>query len=277
VKSCHRVEVDAAQVGPHGLVGDREWQLVTPDGVPLTQRQHPALARVHPTLVPDGVRLAAEGRPDLEVARPAAVDRDAVTGLGEVVRVADAGAEAAGWCTAFLGVPCRLTAIAPGYLRRLPAAIDLFGQDLSLADAAPVLAVTEASHSFLVERAREPFGVERFRPNLVVGGAEPWEEDTWEVLTAGPATLRGVLPWPRCAIPQVDQESGRRHREPAVVLRRYRWCTEAPTVPEFVRPLLSGHALFGLACSAGPEGAVIRVGDAVRVLSRGAPVLAAPR
>ena len=62
-------------------------------------------------------------------------------------------------------------------------------------------------------QAAEEFGMDRFRPNLVVSGTEPWEEDTWfgvrigeaEGVRIGDAEVRCVVPWPRCAIPQIDQ------------------------------------------------------------------------
>jgi uncharacterized protein YcbX len=62
VKSCHRVEVDHAVVGAlGGFVGDREWQVVRPDGVLITQRELPALTRVYPSPIEGGIRLEADG------------------------------------------------------------------------------------------------------------------------------------------------------------------------------------------------------------------------
>ena len=145
---------------------------------------------------------------------------------------------------------------------------DLFGQEVSLADAAPVLLVNAASHRFLLQHAAEPFGIERFRPNLVVDGCDPWEEDTWDRVSVGEAVFGAVLPWPRCSVPQVDQDSGRRRREPAVVLKRFRWCTDARIIPELLRELVAAKALFGVGGSIGPEGAVVGIGDPVEVVAR---------
>ena len=275
VKSCRRVEVAEAVVGPYGLRGDREWQLSTPDGDRITQRQHPALARVQPVPISDGLRLRCEGRPELEVARPESTDA-VVRAYGGRISVADAGDDAARWFEDLLGIPCRLVAMAAGYRRRLPEAVDVFGQEVALGDAAPVLVASEASHRYLLDRATEPFGIERFRPNVIVRGAEPWAEDTWRTFTVGPATFRAGLPWPRCSMPQIDQTTGERHREPAVVLKKYRWCAEAPELSAPLRDLVCGNALFGIGCSAGPDGALIRVGDPIEVVEAGGPLLPAP-
>ena len=46
LKGCRAVDLDQAVVEPWGLAGDRRWLLVDADGQFLTQREHPALARL---------------------------------------------------------------------------------------------------------------------------------------------------------------------------------------------------------------------------------------
>ena len=267
--------MDHALVGRYGLQGDREWQVQGPDGQMMNQRRFPALARVQPIPLPGGLRLACDGMPDLEVERPHEVDRDGKTFFGRV-RLADAGDEAASWFERVLRIPCRLTAIASGYRRRVIVGDDLFGQEVSLADAAPVHLVNAASHRFLLQHAAEPFGIEPFRPNLVIDGCDPWEEDTWRLVSVGNADVHVVMPWPRCAVPQVDQDTGRRRREPAIVLKRFRWCSEAGSLPEDLREIVAGNALFGVGGSIAPEGAVITLGEPVEVLAAGEALLRVP-
>jgi uncharacterized protein YcbX len=273
VKGCHRVEVDRAVVGAGGLVGDREWQVFGDDGEVVTQRSNPMLALVQPTLVEGGLRLSAPGRGTVEVRRPARADRVVRALLGDEVSVGDGGDEAAGWLSAVTGTPCRLVALAAPDARR----IDLVpNQPVSLADATPVLVANEASWRDLRQRAVEAFGIERFRPNLIVDGAEPWAEDTWQRFSIGDARLEGVVPMPRCTVPQVDQDSGKRHREPAVALRAHRWCTDAPGLSEGWRPFFRGKGLFGLGATIGEPGAVVRGGDPVEVHSTAPPLIAPP-
>jgi uncharacterized protein len=271
IKGCHRIEVDQAIVSPLGLAGDREWQVVRdPLGGEqpfLTQRTAPQLTRVHPTLTEAGIVLRADGMPDLAVDRPAVADTTTIHYSGESL-AADAGDDAAAWFGEIVGEPVRLVGVAPGYER------DVFGAfrtHAAFTDAAPLLVANDASHAFLAERAVEPFGPERWRANVWVDGAEPWVEDTWRVVHVGPsrAVVTLVIPWPRCAVPQVDQEDGTRHREPAIVLKQHRWCRE---IPEGLTPLatmLPGNALFGMAGAIEPAGATIAVGDEVVVVETG--------
>jgi uncharacterized protein YcbX len=268
VKGCHRIEVDRALVGPYGLVGDREWQLVAEDGDFVTQRRRTSLTRIHPALAEGGLVLRAEGRQDLEVARPAVADTPTKHYSGEAL-VGDAGDEAAAWCSEVVGEPVRLVGIAPGYERNT----GLFTTESNLGDAAPVTVVTDASHEFLAERAKEPFGPERWRINVFVAGGEAWAEDTWREIRLGDATAHLVLPWPRCAVPQVDQEDGTRHKEPAAVLKQHRWCAELPNGTPLEQAILCGNALFGMAGSIEPVGATIAVGDEVSVVGTGPSLL----
>jgi uncharacterized protein YcbX len=277
IKSCRAVAVDAATVSAIGLVGDRTWQVV-PAGLQsrgLTQRQHSNLATVQPEPVADGgLRLTTPGMPTIEVDRP---DGELITVLSHFkvpVNATDAGDHAAAWFSEVTGEPVRLVVMPEGSGWRLPEDLDIFGQNAPFSDAAPLLVTAEASLDWLRDRASEDFGMDRFRPNVVVGGSEPWAEDSWAEFAIGDAELRGVVPWPRCAIPQIDQRTGDRNREPAKVLRSHRWCTKAPTVSAPFRGILEGSGLFGIGCAVGPVGATIRLGDEVTVATTAPPVMA---
>jgi uncharacterized protein YcbX len=270
IKACHGFEVERVAIGDLGIVGDREWQLMDAETRAfITQRTHPELALVHPEPVDDGVLLHAEGRPDLHVRRPASLDTTTTTFTGEVA-VGDGGDDAAAWFSELLGASVRLVGMAPGYERPVPG---LFEGQVGLGDAAPIVVVNEASHRFLVERAKEPFGLDRWRTGVVVDAGEPWVEDTWQRIRVGPVTMRFVIPWPRCAVPQVDQDTGARHKEPAVVLKAHRWCRELPHGNPLEQLMLPGNALFGMAADIETRGVDIAVGDDVEVLAAGEALL----
>ena len=260
IKGCGGIPVERATLGAYGLAGDREWQVVAGEDF-VTQRTHPRLATVRPALAEGGVVLRAAGMADLFVERPARADRRASTYSGPV-QVGDAGDAAAAWFSDLLADDVRVVGIAPGYER----ATGLFATESNLGDVAPVLVVNEASHRFLAERAVEPFGLDRWRANLVVDAGQPFVEDTWRTARVGDATLRLVYPWPRCAVPQVDQVTGQRRREPAVVLKGHRWCTSVDSDDAIATMMLPGSALFGMGASLEPAGATIAVGDALEVL-----------
>ena len=276
VKSCRRVEVGQAAVVATGLEHDREWQVVDADGACVTQRNHSAMATIDTALDGDDVVLSVDGTGSARLSVGAGTATSVRSLLGTEVEGVDAGDEAADFVSTVLGEPCRLAAVTDASDRRAPRSLDVFDQPLTFVDLAPVLIANEASLRWLVERAQEPFGMERFRPNLIVDAGDPWVEDTWGDLSVGEASVTAHLPWPRCAVPQIDQDSGERRREPALALRQHRWCTEAPSLEGNQRKMMEGNGLFGMGCRIGPIGSVISVGDLVTVHSTREPVLAPP-
>lgn len=273
IKSCRGHSIDSAEVNATGLRHDRRWQLVDNDGAPVTQREKPVLATVQPELTDVGLSITAEGHPTLEVSNPTATSRTVSSLLGMSVEVADAGDEAADWFSTLLEAPTRLVGLVDDGGCGHPPAFDYFDQHVAFSDAAPVLLTNQASLEWLQERAGETFAMDRFRPNIVVTGAQAWAEDRWSSVRIGEAHVRVVFPWPRCAIPQIDQVSGKRHKEPARVLKSHRWCAPGPAIPETSRQLIEGNSLFGLGCSIGPAESELHVGDAVEIEQTMEPVI----
>ncbi|MEL7156219.1 MAG: MOSC N-terminal beta barrel domain-containing protein [Actinomycetota bacterium] len=276
IKSCGGVSVTSATVSDTGLAGDRQWQ-VSSGGKPVTQRQKSILATVRPQPIEGGLRLSAPEQPTIEVARPSAVESETKVLIGVPMAVADAGDDAAGWFATLLDDPdARLHALPPAAGVSIPSTIDVFGQRIAFGDLAPVLVANTASLDWLVERADEPFAIDRFRANIVVGSDTPFAEETWARFQVGPAELRYGMAWPRCAIPQVDQNSGERHKEPARVLAAHRKVTDASVLSDDLRRIVEGSAVFGVGCAIGPVGSEIAVGDAVTVTESQTPLLAPP-
>ena len=182
-------------VGPYGLRGDREWQVQGPDGQMMNQRKFPGLARVRPFLIRSGFCLEHDEMPALEVRRPDVVTGDGKTLFG-LVPVADAG-DRGRWHGSKRPhrLQCRLTAIAAGYHRRVVLGEDLLGQEVSFADAAPVLVV--ARPRFVSSSSEgQPFGIDGSAPTWSSTGSTVGRGHLATV-SIGPAEVELVMPWPR--------------------------------------------------------------------------------
>lgn len=58
--------------------------------------------------------------------------------------------------------------------------------------------LTEASLDDLNKRLENPISSLQFRPNIVVSGTEPFDEDNWEWIKIGDkVVIRNVKPCPR--------------------------------------------------------------------------------
>jgi hypothetical protein len=79
---------------------------------------------------------------------------------------------------------------------------------VSFADGFPFLVTNTASLEDLNARLERPVEMRRFRPNLVISGATPWDEDNWTTLTAGDVSISLVKPCSRCILTTVDPDTG---------------------------------------------------------------------
>jgi hypothetical protein len=96
------------------------------------------------------------------------------------------------------------------------------GTRVSFADAFPFLLISEESLSDLNSRLTRPLPMNRFRPNLVIAGGEPYVEDTLERFAISGIAFRAVKPCGRCVVTTTDQETTERGVEPLRTLATYR-------------------------------------------------------
>jgi uncharacterized protein YcbX len=226
VKSCRGMDVDAFRVTETGPEWDRRWMIVTSaDGRFITQRSHPAMARIAVAIAGGNLRLTGEDIAPLLV--PLAHDGEArrVTIWDDGCLGVDSGDDAADWLAATLGEPLRLVRIDPSVPRL--ASTEYAGPGhypVSFSDGYPVLMISRESLADLNRRLPEAVPMERFRPNVVIEGVAAYAEDAMVRFRFGYVVLRGVKRCARCAIPTTDQRTGARHphQEPIRTLKEYR-------------------------------------------------------
>lgn len=263
VKSIRGTAPGEAAVEPWGLAGDRRWMLVDDHGRFVSQRRLPRLALVGATpLGGGGLRVESSGWEPLTVAAPEPGRTRRVRVWRDEVEVVPADPAAGEWFSAFLGTEVRMVYLDDPALRRpVDPRYAREGETVSLADGFPLLVTASASLTALNalvaagdHPGEGPLPMDRFRPNLVVDGTEPWAEDGWRRLRVGPVVFRVAKPCARCVITTTDQQTGARGTEPLRALGGYR-----PHRP-FGKDLVFGQNLV-------PENlGTLRVGDPVAVL-----------
>lgn len=201
IKSAAGLAVQQRRLDERGLAGDRTYMVVDDRGVYLSQREAPRLATVRPQ---PGEPLVVSTPGGQAEARPAA--RTRVTVWEHTGPAVDCGDEVADLLGEHLGRSCRLVMLAPEHLR--PTAIG--GGQVGFADGYPLLITTESSLADLNARLPSPLPMDRFRPNLVVTGSVPFDEDDWLQVQIGDTRIDVVKPCARCAITRVDQATGLR-------------------------------------------------------------------
>jgi Uncharacterized Fe-S protein len=82
----------------------------------------------------------------------------------------------------------------------------------SLSDGYPFLIIGQESLNDLNSRLIEKVGMDRFRPNIVFVGGEPFDEDKFNSFKINDVIFYSVKPCSRCLITTTDQSSGERKK-----------------------------------------------------------------
>ena len=236
VKSCAGIGQEHVRTAPRGLVastpsgtvGDREWMIVDGGGTFVTQREYPRLALIGTTLEDGALILCVPGSAALTVSleRCRGATREVVVWRSRV-RAHDAGDDAAAWLSSALGADLRLVRFDPSD-RRLcnPDFAGDSGAHTAFADGYPLLVVAESSLADLNARlaagGSRALPMNRFRPNIVLAGLEPFAEDHIDTLSIDGVTIKLVKPCTRCQITTTDQDTGQVGAEPLATLRGFR-------------------------------------------------------
>ena len=142
--------------------------------------------------------------------------------------------------------------------------------DVNFPDVLPVLIASEASISELNARLGQKghgnITIERFRPNIIIRGGEPWEEDSWKTVringdNSWVTTLSGgnkdaididiVARCARCQVPNVDPDTAEKDKkQPWDTLMSYRRVDEGikwkPCFGMLGCPRGEGHVEVGM-------------------------------
>lgn len=254
IKACRGHSLESALVERRGLQHDRRFLIVDPQGVAITQRDIASLALVVPNLADSTLGLSAPDMPTILL--PIAVDgpiQRATVWDDSDIKTIDQGDAAAEWLSSYLKVDARLVFMPQDGIRPVNPQYATHTDDtVSFADGYPILIASQESLDDLNSRLEIPLPMNRFRPNLVVSGCGPFEEDTWQRIRIGEVEMALIKPCARCEVTTIDQQSLVKGKEPLKTMATF-------------RRVGGTKVMFGMNVIPLNE-AKIRVGDSVIVL-----------
>ncbi|MDX7987695.1 MOSC domain-containing protein [Xenorhabdus sp. 12] len=258
VKSMRGLQLSHSLVNESGLMFDRNFMITTLDGTFITGRQYPQMLLFTPTMLNNGLYLRA---PNGESATILYTDfqeeRFPTEVWGNHFTALVAPEWINTWLSGFFETPVQLRWLSEELTRRVKKFPEI---SLSFADGYPYLIINEASFHSLQKRCPASIKIEQFRANIIVTGAEPFEEDSWQVIQIGDIIFDLPKPCSRCILTTVSPEKGRKNPkgEPLATLQSFRTAKESNDVD------------FGQNAIARNSG-IIRVGDRVTVLEKKTP------
>lgn len=232
VKSLGGFSVQDAITTDRGFEHDRRWMLVDENGRFISQRECAAMACLHTAPLAGGFRVT-DVRDGATLELPWSIstgDPLTATVWSDTVDLIAAQDHLSIWFSSRSGLPCTLAYMPDATTRTVDRT---FAEGItSLSDGFPYLIVSQASLDDLNARIRSSsdaltdrsfdLPMDRFRPNIVVAGGEPFQEDTWTQVRIGEHAFSLVKPCARCPIPTIDQRTGERGKEPLRTLATYR-------------------------------------------------------
>ncbi|XP_003702244.1 mitochondrial amidoxime-reducing component 1 [Megachile rotundata] len=275
VKSLGPIRMNAMECTQLGLksgwLRDRTLMLIDLNGRFVTARQHPKMVQVSPSVTESVLTLSAPGMMSMSI------DLSQVNGKGfrvavwgQPVQACDCGEEAARWLSRFIlqeDTGFRLVYYPLSHptreVRQKNKYFPLTCEDTgAYPDATSYNLINESSVAELNSRLDNPVIWEQFRPNFVVKGAVPYEEDSWEWVKIGDVIFKNVMPCTRCIFTTIDPETGKKDpkAEPLKTLKSYRQITDP-----LYRPMTGESPVMGIHLGLRSPGGTVRIGDPIYV------------
>ncbi len=218
VKSLGGVWLNNAKVMEKGLEHDRRWMLVDENNTFMTIRKYSEFLFFKVEIGEETYNISYRGEAMTIPHKIQEGERIHTSVWGSEVEAIAGERNWDDWFSDRLGVRCRLVHMPEAADRRIKSQ---WGDGtVSFADGYPYLIVGKASLNDLNSRLEVPLEMERFRPNLVFEGGEPFEEFRWSNFFIGSNRFQGLKPCERCVVTTYDPVTGDKGREPLLTLSR---------------------------------------------------------
>ncbi|XP_027184554.1 mitochondrial amidoxime reducing component 2-like [Coffea eugenioides] len=235
IKSCRGISVFRAPLSSTGFRWDRQWLVVNSKGRAYTQRVEPKLALVEVELpneafsdcwVPNNSSYMVIRAPSMDplkvpLSKPSAT-ADGVSVWEWSGSAFDEGDGASKWFSRYLGKPSRLVRFNEASETRNVDPNYAPGYKVMFSDQYPFLLASQGSLEALNKLLKEPIPINRFRPNILVDGCEPFAEDLWKEIRIQKLTFNGVKLCSRCKVPTINQETAMANSEPTETMKKFR-------------------------------------------------------
>jgi uncharacterized protein YcbX len=223
IKSLAGIAVTKALVTKTGFEYDRRWMLVDENCRFISQREVSEMALLQVSVRDNGLMVTHKTKSDSTIIPFQSAGRQVeVTVWDDTCMAEYVSAETDKWFSDMLGLNCRLVYMPDETKRVVDQRYAPADAITSFSDAYPFLIVGQASLDNLNSRLDQALPMNRFRPNIVFTGGQPYEEDRIAHFTVNDIDFFGVKLCARCNIITIDQETAQSAKEPTKTLAGYR-------------------------------------------------------
>lgn len=255
IKSLGGIRVDSAFAEDRGLQYDRRYLLVDENGTFLTQRDLPQMALLKLSFEKNGFKVCnSADNSSITIPLESYSDEKIMIQIwDDICNSVIVDKKLDEWFSEILKVKCSLVYMPDNEKRVVEKKYVNENHIVSFADAYPFLIIGQSSLDDLNSRLEIPLPINRFRPNFVFSGGNPYEEDNWKNFKIGGINFRAVKPCARCVITTTNQETAELSNEPLKTLSIYR--------------KINGKVMFGMNVICNTTGNV-KIGDKIELLEQ---------
>ncbi|SDG60835.1 hypothetical protein SAMN04487996_120123 [Dyadobacter soli] len=225
VKSLAGTRVPVARAGWSGLQYDRHWMITDARGHCLTQREIPGMALLRASVTTHGLQISLIHESGNTILVPFSTEigpQLQVKVWDDTVNASAPGEQANQWLSDQLHHQLKLVGMQPDVSNRAYDVSPYPPGALSFADDFPYHLISQSSVDDLNTRLEEKVTIERFRPNFVIAGLSPFEEDQLGRFCIGEAQFASISGCERCVVVNINPRSGERGRQPLKTLASFR-------------------------------------------------------
>ena len=225
IKSLGGVSLPSVNITDRGFEHDRRWMLIDNNNRFLSQREFAAMALLKVEITKEGLKVFHQNdTTDFIIIPFSPFKKERVTadiwGIAcEPLLVSD---EADKWFSKALNTNCRLVYMDDDTQVMIDERYNINNNLTSFSDGFPILMISEASLNNLNSKATEVLPMNRFRPNIVISGANAFEEDKMKEFVINGITFYGAKPSTRCMVTTINQSTAEKGKEPLKTLATYR-------------------------------------------------------
>lgn len=254
VKSLGGVPVNSVKITDRGFEYDRRWMLIDSNNNFLTQRENAVMALLQVEIKNEGLKVFHKQNENEFIIIPFQQQKNErvqtnIWGVPCTPLLVDN--EVDKWFSKALGMTCRLVYMDDATQVMIDERYNINNSLTSFSDGYPILMTSEASMNDLNNRLKEQLSISRFRPNIVIAGSAPYEENSMQEFMINEINFYGVKPSARCVVTTIDQHTGIKGKEPLKTLATYR--------------SMNNKIYFGENVIAASTG-IVSVGDSITIL-----------
>lgn len=223
IKSLGGISLQSSHIQWRGLEYDRRWMLVDENGKFITQRKYPKLTLFSIEVFDNHLIVnSKKGGNSIPIPFIPKGAKLSVKVWDDSVSAIEVDKEASEWFSLQLDEQVKLVYMPDDSKRLIDPKYASNSEFVNFADGYPLLLANSASLDDLNERLERTISIDRFRPNIVVSGSLPFEEDEWNNVSIGDSAIEVVKKCARCVMVNIDPNTSKKAKDVLQVLSTYR-------------------------------------------------------